>query len=189
MAVTPSRRPGHQTLALNASPRSCLSSLFNWKPRNTFVGKRKMQGNGARKSKRKRMQMWTHTFVCLAKTQQDILPDGEERAILQIAGLGEKRISLFASSEAHEIYQELLVAFPKLSEAGGFELLRVPEGGGKQLDVIAAPESGYSVSYLKAVIHHAKIYIRPLQQDLSLDPIKEEVPSIKISPVSIFFIV
>ena len=30
-------------------------------------------------------------------------------------------------------------------DGGGFELLRVPEGGGKQLDVIASPESGYSV--------------------------------------------
>ena len=63
----------------------------------------------------------------------------------------------------------------KLSEAGGFELLRVPEGGWKQLDVIAAPESGYTVSYLRAVVHHAKIYIRPMQRNLSLDTVKGEV--------------
>jgi hypothetical protein len=61
-----------------------------------------------------------------------------------------------------------------LSEAGGFELLRSPEGGGKRLDVIAAPESGYTVAYLRAVVHHAKIYIRPMQRDLCLDPVKEE---------------
>ena len=95
--------------------------------------------------------------------------------MLQIAGLGEKKVSFLAKSEAQEIYKELVIAFPKLSTAGGFELMRVAEGGSKQLNVIAAPESGYTVSYLKAVIHHAKIYTRPLQQALSLDPVKEEV--------------
>ena len=52
--------------------------------------------------------------------------------------------------------------------------MRVPEGG-KQLDIIASPESGYTVSYLRAVVHHAKIYIRPMQKNLSLEPIKEPV--------------
>ena len=119
--------------------------------------------------------MWTHTFVCLANSTQDTLPDGEERASLQLAGLGEKRISFCTVGEARDIHDELLFQYPKLSEAGGYELLRVPEGGGKSLDVVAAPESGYTVSYLRAVVHHAKIYIRPMQRNLCLDPVKEEV--------------
>lgn len=152
-----------------------LSSLFNWKPKSK-AGKRKNgAGSGGKSGKRKKLPTWTHTFVCLSSPAQETLPDCDERAQLQIAGLGEKKVSILAFSEAQEIYEELVVAFPKLSGAGGFELLRVPEGGSKQLDVIAAPESGYTVSYLKAVIHHAKIYIRPLQCDLSLDPVKEEV--------------
>ncbi len=61
------------------------------------------------------------------------------------------------------------------SSAGSFELLRVPEGGGKMLDAIASPESGYTVSYLKAVVHHAKLFIRPLQREISLDPVKKDV--------------
>ena len=113
--------------------------------------------------------------MCLASTTQELLPDGEERAALQIAGLGEKKISLNAFADAQEIYQDLAFHFPKLCDGGGFELLRVPEGGGKQLDVIASPESGYSVSYLRAVVHHARIFIRPLQKDLSLEPQKDEV--------------
>ena len=76
----------------------------------------------------------------------DSLPDGEERAALQIAGLGEKIISLSAFADAQEIYQGLLFHFPKLCDAGGFELLRIPEGGGKQLYVIAAPEGDISES-------------------------------------------
>ena len=113
--------------------------------------------------------------MCLSSSQQDTLPDGEERASLQIAGLGEKRVTLSAFADVQNIYDELLYQFPKLSKGGGFELLRLPEGGGKQLDVIAAPESGYTVTYLRAVAHHAKIYIRPLQRDLCLDPVKEDV--------------
>ena len=103
-----------------------------------------------------------------------MIPDGQERAELQIAGLGEKRITISAFADAREIYDELAFQYSKLTESGGFELLRVPEGG-KNLDVIACPSSGYTVSYLRAVVHHAKIYIRPLQKDLSLEPLKEPV--------------
>ena len=36
--------------------------------------------------------MWTHTFVCL-KTRNALIPlSAQERALLQITGLGEKRI-------------------------------------------------------------------------------------------------
>ena len=51
----------------------------------------------------------------------------------------------------------------------------MPKRGGKQLDIIAAPDSGYTVAYLRAVVHHAKMYIRPMQRNLSLDPVKDEV--------------
>ena len=46
------------------------------------------------------------------------------------------------------------------------------------LDVIASPESGYTVSYPKAVVHHAKIYFRPLEQDPG--------PSLKGAPSFLF---
>lgn len=147
--------------------KSKMSPLFDWKG----IQKRKS------KSKKKKIPTWSHTFVCLSSTSQEVIPDGQERALLQIAGLGEKRITMSAYSDAQDICFELNEQYPKLSGGGGFELLRVPEGGGKMLDVIASPEAGYTVSYLKAVIHHAKIYVRPLQQDLSLDPIEQEVSS------------
>ena len=161
---------------LNSTTSSSLRSLFHWNPTsNTGKRKHKASQNSGSRTKKKKIQTWTHTFVCLSNTSQEYLPDGDERASLQIAGLGEKKITLYSSSAAHEINEELLYSFPKLSHAGGFELLRVPEGGGKHLDVVAAPEYGYTVSYLRAVIHHAKIYILPLQRDLSLEPEKDEV--------------
>ena len=58
------------------------------------------------------MPTWNHTFVCLASTTQDTLPDAEQRATLQIADLGEKKITLPTSSDACEIYEDLLYHFP-----------------------------------------------------------------------------
>ena len=120
-------------------------------------------------NKRKRIPIWTHTFVCLANIDQKTVPDSQERADLLLAGLGEKKITLDEFSHSQEIYSELIFQFPKLSQAGGFELLRVSEGSGKVLQEIASPKNGYTVPYLRAVVHHAVIYIRPMQKDLSLD--------------------
>lgn len=167
----------HQPCSLPRSNESLvndLSGLFNWNPKNAVGRKRKIPSR-QKSGLKKKIARWSHTFVCLANSNQETLPDGDERARLQIAGLGEKKISLCSYSDAQDIYHDLLYHFPKLSDGGGFDLLRVPEGGGKQLDIITAPESGYTVSFLKAVVHHAKIYIRPVQKDLSLDPAKDEV--------------
>ena len=121
--------------------------------------------------------MWTHNFVCLSNINASSPPDLQERASLQIAGLGEKRVSFSVYADAHDVYHELMNQFPKLSEGGGFELLRVNDRGGaaRRLELINPPESGYDVMFLKAVVQQAKIYIRPLQKDLSCSPSKEEV--------------
>ena len=95
--------------------------------------------------------------------------------MLQMAGLGEKKVSLLANAGSFEIYSELQFHFPKLKDAGGFEMLRVPEGGGKGLQVIAMPEEGYSVPYLRAVVHHAKIFLRPLQKELNTESVAKDV--------------
>ena len=99
----------------------------------------------------------------------EVVPDSQERSCLMIAGLGEKKIQLDDFCEWEEIYAELIFQYPKLKDGGGFELLRVGEGGGKRLQVIACPPKGYTVAYLRAVVHHAIVYIRPLQRDLCVE--------------------
>ena len=69
----------------------------------------------------------------------EVVPDSQERSRLMLAGLGEKKIQLDDHCEWDEIYEELLFQYPKLKDGGGFELLRVGEGGGKRLQVIACP--------------------------------------------------
>ena len=105
---------------------------------------------------------------------QDCVPDANERANLQIAGLGEKKVILPLESDSDNIYDELVDAFPKLRDGGGFELLKTQERS-KILSEIEVPPSGYTVSYLKAVVHNAKVVVRPLQRDLCVDPKKDEV--------------
>ena len=41
--------------------------------------------------------------------------------------------------------------------------------------VFPIPDGGYTIDYLKAIVHNAKIYIRPLQSDLSLNPCPADV--------------
>lgn len=150
-----------------------------WNPMSIVAAGRKHKGGESKltkgpKKKQPRYPTWTHSFVCLSETTQEIVPDTDNRAKLLMAGLGEKRLQLRMDADAQSIYFELCSAFPKLSDAGGYEFLRAQEGGGKLLSPIVLPPNGYSTNYLKAVVHSAKIYIRPLQRDLSLEPVENE---------------
>ena len=39
--------------------------------------------------------------------------------------------------------------------------------------MIPVPEAGYSVEYVRAVVHSAKVFIRPIQKDLDLSCVKD----------------
>ena len=116
-------------------------------------------------------ETWTHRFVCLAHKDQIYAPSREEKESLRVAGLGEKKLVLNKGLCALDVMSELIKAYPKLAEGGGFELLR---SGNRLRDLvlITAPPGGYSVSFLKdSGIGQSIIYIRPIQTDLDLDPI------------------
>ena len=71
--------------------------------------------------------------------------------------------------DSSDFYDSIIRAYPKLSSGGGFELLRSCDGNIKELAVIPPPSGGYTVSYLKSIMAQAKVYIRPLQRNLSLE--------------------
>jgi hypothetical protein len=74
------------------------------------------------------------------------------------AGLGVKTMSFVESSDAEMLHEEdLLQAFPKLCQGGGYELLRTSQHNTRSLDVIPPPPSGYTVAYLRSVAGQAKI--------------------------------
>ena len=83
------------------------------------------------------------------------------------AGLGEKKIMIpDVSCSCKEFQNTLINEFPKLEDAGGFELLRcIPNS--KTLEKMS-PSVSTSPKMLKGVIGSGRIYIRPLQRDLCL---------------------
>ena len=115
------------------------------------------------------MVMWQHDFLSLANIDQVSPPSPMERAKLMQAGLGLKSLSFPDCCGSDYFHQELIDAFPRLQEAGGYELLRTGNRGNNYLDIIPVPSKGYSVVYLKGIVGQAKVYIRPLQQGLSLE--------------------
>ena len=74
----------------------------------------------------------------------------------------------FKDSDKDEIKYEILEKFPKLKDAGGYELLRVG-GRSRLLEVIPIPPGGYTIDYLKDVVQQAKVYIRPIQANLEVE--------------------
>jgi hypothetical protein len=103
--------------------------------------------------------------VCLANVDDTVVPS--DYSLLAANGLGKAKIELFESSNAIEIHEAILSTFPKLKEAGGYELLRT-HANTKSLSVIFSPPEGYTGYYLKSVLGQAKCFIRPIQADLKI---------------------
>ena len=154
-----------------------LRGLFNWNSRSsTKANKRKATPTSlARPKKARRGHTWTHTWVCMSGIADETVPDANERVTLKMAGLGERRFAIDVASTAQDLCDALDSQFPRLVNGGGFELLRASEGCPRELEVIPIPDDGYTAEYLKAIVYNAKLYIRPLQTDLSLEPCTGDV--------------
>ena len=73
-----------------------------------------------------------------------------DRIDLIRAGLGPKRIPFFEYGEPWEFHEDVIAAFPKLAQGGGYELLRTLPGNNKEFFVIPPDSGGYSVKYFEA---------------------------------------
>lgn len=159
-----------------AAPEQGSSELLKERNRLFNFGFRRRNSSKAAlnpptKSKKKKLHStWCHDFVCLSSTTATKPPSSLEIAALIRAGLGRKQLTLFEGDGSVEVHTEIMQSFPRLQEGGGYELMRVAESGQRLLQVIPSPSDGYSVMYLKEVLRQAKVYIRPVQQDLSLIP-------------------
>lgn len=67
--------------------------------------------------------------------------------------------------DSDDTHFTILEAFPQLRDAGGYEILRANQC--RSLEVVPAPADGYTTAYLKDIFGQAKIYLRPIQRDLS----------------------
>nr|XP_023666598.1 uncharacterized protein LOC111843331 isoform X2 [Paramormyrops kingsleyae] len=122
------------------------------------------------------LSSYTHTFCCLDEKNVDVVPTRNGKERLAAAGLGEKRLTFKGSqTNPHDFREFLFALFPKFREGGGFELLKISGSTrSRQLSLIPCPNEGYYVKHLKDAqtqLGHATIFIRPLQRNLSLEPI------------------
>ena len=154
--------------------RSEFQRLFNFSGRSCPPDRRKRsQTFGGRKfpssgnSKRSRPRLWTHEFVLLASNKEVHIPSGIRRYELDTAGLGGKTVSFSEEADAEEVHEMIISMCEELGKTG-YELLRVPVSGGKELTIIPVPSEGYTVRYLKTVLNQAKCYVRPVQKSLQV---------------------
>ena len=120
-----------------------------------------------RSSLTKKEKTVTRKFVCLAdKTQADV-PTVQEKRELFLGGLGEKKIALPVDGEFPRLHAVLVDSFPRLADAGGFELMYA-EPGKRDLHVIPTGPQGNTVAYISQFIGQGRVYIRPIQCNIDI---------------------
>ena len=115
-------------------------------------------------------------IVCLSKKDNFCVPcnAGIKEALLE-ARLGEKKVYVpNIDSTPEEFFRIVTTTFPKLEECGGFELLRCVRNS-KQIELISSKVS-QSPRLMKSIIGNGRIFVRPIQRDLSLPP-DDDCPS------------
>ena len=171
IASTSSFTPGlssiHTTRA--ASAYSEYKRIFGFQP---SVGKPKApvkrgrassSVNSSKKAKVK-VTPWKKA-ICLASKDQTHAPTVEEKMELAKKGLGLKSVVFDSEGDRMHIHDALVKAFPEVDACGGYELLRVA-GNSTDFLRIEEPKGGMTVKYLKDILKSAKLYIRPIQDDL-----------------------
>lgn len=125
----------------------------------------------SRKSKPIKQQSWAVKVVCLSNISACKVPcTVGERETLVAAGLGERKVLIPDIDCSWEEFKSTLIsAFPKLKEGGGFDILRcIPNT--KDLEIISLAVA-QSPKLLKSVVANGRVFVRPIQQNLQLDPI------------------
>ncbi len=132
-------------------------------------------------------ETWTHEFFCLAETNQCRIPSRQDKFVLQSAGLGRKKLVFGSKDTAKSVQEKLEKAYPKLSQGGGFEILR-SGASVKELVVIRPPSlTGYAVPFLRneSGLGQALAYIRPVQENLDISNLDLESQVFTVLPVNL----
>ena len=168
-------KPG-PSRSVNPSPISTIAEhrqLFASYAYGANSNKRSYSGEGKGVGKRvlKKVAICTLKFVCSAKIDASKAPStNRERAVLNNADLGEKSIQLDANANQVQCHQRILKHFLKLVETG-YGMLFYQRGVDGGFFAIGPP---YTPKRLKDAAGSAKIYLRPLQKNLEVDPTAAE---------------
>lgn len=161
-------------------PRSSPNTAYNEHRRlfgyQSFKGKGKGKGSakGSKKPAPKRLKQpktWTKDVICLRERDHSWRPSTVEKMDLAKVGLGLKRLSFDIEGTSQHIHDKIIETYPSLMECGGYTLLRLSDSSANLIE-IEDPDTGLNVMYLKDILQQAKLYIRPLQTDITDDVIK-----------------
>ena len=101
------------------------------------------------------------------------VPSNGYKTQLSNASLGEKKMTFEKKSSCNYFHEKLLESYPKLKEGGGYELMRTKFRSTSKLEILQPKgNAGHNVLDLKEMVASARIYVRPLQNDLSLEQIE-----------------
>ncbi|XP_014187163.2 uncharacterized protein LOC102296913, partial [Haplochromis burtoni] len=112
-------------------------------------------------------------------------PTEHEKYIHTQAGMGQRTAHLDESTTHEELRDALNDLFPKLKEVTGGWLLFKPGGGwgSRKLSLVPPADIGYTGTILKAASHGGKnVYIAPIQEELSNDPVPLSDESFRCMP-------
>jgi len=152
--------------------------------RTLFPGFRQSATSGrpgaAAATKKKVEGSWTGQFYCLSSMQQVKAPTASEKAVLNQCGLGLKKVKIGNTLTEEQVMNHLQGegGFLQLKNCGGFELMRTIQNG-RTLVVVPYPWSSKSLK--THVGPQARIYLRPIQRNLCIDPVPtDDTPSVFI---------
>lgn len=126
----------------------------------------------SKKNKPTKQKTWTAQFFCLSSRDAEKLPTATEKQVLHNAGLGYKKIVFNLDDDEESVYRKIMgdEGFPALKNCGGFEFLKcVPN-----CRILEPLQINISVHSLKSTIGQGKLFLRPIQKNLSAMPVKKE---------------
>ena len=160
---------GFKPASTSSTGSAKSGSAFHSRPSTSFGVKRQKTSSG--KIFVPVRNTWTHKFFLLANSSSRQVPTTREKIDHGLAGLGDRDVVFEKDGNCEHVEKKLLESYPALKGCGGFEIMRTLAGSSKLLEVLPVPPGGYTVPYLKSVVLQAKAYMRPIQKDLSLQPL------------------
>lgn len=144
--------------------------IYGYKPLAASKGKRSR--THSRTPKRLKTSTYTKDTICIMYREQTWLPTTEERIELAKLGLGLKKLTFDADGDAQHIHDTITRAYPVLISCGGYTLMRLAENS-RELVCIDGPDGGMTIPFLKDILRQAKLYVRPLQTDITVKEAKK----------------
>ena len=140
--------------------------IFGFKHLDFSHNRKGKRSKAAHYKKKKKVPTYTKDTICLKFQDQTWLPSTEERIKLSKLGLGLKKLVFEADGDPQHIHDIITSTFPVLECCGGYTLMRLKENS-RDLVPIDGPDGGITVPFLKDILRQAKLFVCPLQSDVT----------------------